>query len=175
MIGPRTRSRELALQALFAQDVHKDGDRATYESTLAHAEVSAEVADFARQLVEGVLERTAEWDAMISSAADNWDLSRLATVDRNILRLAVYEMIARDDVPNKVAINEAIELGKRFSTKQSGAFVNGILDRIRKDQQLPAGEDDDEASGEGESDSGVEREGEARADTDDAPTDGVEG
>ncbi len=145
MIGPRTRSRELALQALFAQDVHKDGDRHAYEFTLVHAEVSPEVADFARQLVEGVLERTAEWDALIASAADNWDLSRLATVDRNILRLAVYEMLARDDIPNKVAINEAIELGKRFSTKQSGAFVNGILDRIRKDLQLPNGEDDDDA------------------------------
>jgi transcription antitermination factor NusB len=77
-------------------------------------------------------------DALLGEAARNWDLSRMAVVDRNVLRLGCYEMLHEPDVPTKVAINEAIELGKRFSTEQSGAFVNGILDRIRKDRGLVA-------------------------------------
>ena len=89
---------------------------------------------FARMLLEGTTEARPRIDRIITDAAQNWDLRRMALVDRNILRMAVYEMLYADDIPAKVSINEAIELGKRFSTRQSGSFINGILDRIRREQ-----------------------------------------
>ncbi len=155
MIGKRTRAREIALQALFCEDVlHASSGGHTRANTapgavaqdvIEHAEADSEVKDFARRLSEGVLGNVAELDGHIAGAADNWDISRLAVVDRNVLRLAIYELKSCEDIPAKVSINEAIELGKRFSTAQSGGFVNGILDRIRKDLGLPAIdiEDDD--------------------------------
>jgi transcription antitermination factor NusB len=91
---------------------------------------------FARRLLTGTLEARPKIDAIITGAAQNWDLRRMAVVDRNILRMAVFEMLLAEDIPAKVSINEAIELGKRFSTKQSGSFINGILDRIRREQGL---------------------------------------
>jgi len=133
VIGSRTRSREIALQVLYSCDHEAVTDRKQWEPTLADAECSPEVRAFALELVEGVLGDRVRIDALIAGAADNWELSRLATVDRNILRVAVHELTARQDIPAKVSINEAIELGKRFSTAQSGAFINGILDRIRRD------------------------------------------
>ena len=145
MIGSRSRSRQIALQVLFSHDVRPE--RPNLDSTtLDDAEATPEVKAFAGELVAGVLTRLDELDQAIATAMENWDVKRLATVDRNILRLAVYEMVGRDDVPTKVAINEAIEMGKRFSTAQSGGFINGILDRVRKDLGLPADEEPDEAA-----------------------------
>ncbi len=141
MIGSRTRSREIALQVLYSCDAETAPQPELWEQTLADAECSTEVRAFARELIEGVLADRARLDALIAGAADNWELSRLATVDRNILRLAVHELLSRPDIPAKVSINEAIELGKRFSTAQSGAFINGILDRIRRDQRVPVDEE----------------------------------
>ena len=91
---------------------------------------------WAVRLVDGVARHRDEIDRLLSQAARNWDLDRMAAVDRNALRLGVYELLWEDEVPMKVAINEAIELGKRYSTEASGAFINGILDRIRRDQGL---------------------------------------
>jgi N utilization substance protein B len=85
-------------------------------------------------VVDGVREHRVSIDTLIRDAARNWDLERMASVDRNALRIGCYELLHEPDVPMKVAINEAIELGKRYSTESSGAFVNGILDRIRKEQ-----------------------------------------
>ena len=133
MIGSRSRSREIALQILYSCDAVAAPLPDHWLDTLQDSEASAEVRTFARELVEGVLADRGRIDALIATAADNWDISRLAVVDRNVLRLAVHELMARSDIPAKVSINEAIELGKRFSTAQSGAFVNGILDRIRRD------------------------------------------
>jgi len=139
MIGQRTRAREIALQALFCGDVLSPATAAEAVATvLEHAEAASDVKSFARQLVEGVRGRRAELDRLIAGALQNWDVDRLAAIDRNVLRLAVYEFVAEPGIPALVTINEAIELGKRFSTAQSGAFVNGILDRIRKDLGLPA-------------------------------------
>lgn len=103
-----------------------------------------EILQFATKLVEGTLERRDEIDAKLQSVTRNWDIRRMAIVDRNVLRMAVYELMWCDDVPHKVAINEAIEVGKKFSTANSGGFVNGILDRIRIDLQrsAPARADD---------------------------------
>ena len=136
MIGSRTRSRELALQALYSYDVDPDRDRRVITETLRDAEVNDEVRRHAESLVLGTLDRLGEIDKLITGAAENWDLGRLAVVDRNVLRLALHELLDRDDVPPAVVLDEAIELGKRFSTKQSGAFINGLLDRLRKDLGL---------------------------------------
>lgn len=137
MIGSRTRSREIALQTLFSWDVGPSGGPDALEHTLADAEASPEVRAFAQQLVEGVLADLPRIDQAIAAAAENWSLERLAVVDRNILRLAVLELHTPEEVPPAVAIDEAIELGKRFSTAQSGAFINGVLDRVRRDLGLP--------------------------------------
>jgi transcription antitermination factor NusB len=90
-----------------------------------------EMADFARELIFGVREKRAEIDRHIEEVAKNWQLKRMAAIDRNILRLATYELLYREDIPPLVTINEAIDIAKKFSTKNSGPFVNGILDNIR--------------------------------------------
>ena len=140
MIGSRSRSREIALQVLYSCDAVAAPPPETWASTLDDAEGSPEVKAFAHELVAGTLGQRGEIDALIATAAENWELSRLAAVDRNILRLAVHELAGRTDIPAKVSINEAIELGKRFSTAQSGAFINGILDRVRRDLGRPVDE-----------------------------------
>lgn len=93
---------------------------------------------FAAELVKGTLGHLAALDAKIRELSENWDLERLAVVDRNILRLAAYEMLHRTDIPPVVSINEAVELAKRFSTEESGGFVNGVLDRLKGEVLRPA-------------------------------------
>ena len=97
---------------------------------------SAEASEFARVLYEGARRNLPDIDEVLTKAAQNWQINRMAIVDRNILRMAVYEMLNLDEIPAKVSINEAIELGKRYSTQQSGSFINGILDRIRREKKL---------------------------------------
>jgi N utilization substance protein B len=96
-----------------------------------HPRQSGEVQAFADSLVTGTLEHAAEIDSLIAANAAHWSLTRIAPVERNILRLAAYELLYRHDIPEKVAINEAIELAKLYGSQESGAFVNGILDQIR--------------------------------------------
>lgn len=98
----------------------------------------AAVRLFAEPLIQGTLEHRSDVDAIIRKYAQNWDLRRMAVVDRNILRLAIYEMRYRDDIPPVVTINEAVDIAKKFSTDDSGKFVNGILDRVRADTMRPA-------------------------------------
>jgi len=93
--------------------------------------VPPEVRAFADDLVRGTAEKIAELDGTIEANAAHWSLARIAPVERNILRLAAYELLFRDDIPERVAINEAIELAKLYGSEESGAFVNGILDQIR--------------------------------------------
>jgi len=137
----RTRARELALQFLFQVDFQGDAYAseldAFLDEQLAGKPNTTDAKIYARTLVHGVIGHRAEIDALLAEAAANWDLDRMAAIDRNALRIGCYEMLFDGEIPTKVAINEAIELGKRFSTEASGAFVNGILDRIRKDQGLP--------------------------------------
>jgi len=136
-VRKRTRARELALQMLYQVDVRGPEALEGMEEMLEReAPGEPDVHAFARQLVRGTVERRERLDAIISAAAQNWQLSRMAVVDRNILRMAVYEMVFVEDIPAKVSINEAIEIGKRFSTQYSGSFINGILDRIRREQGL---------------------------------------
>lgn len=133
----RTRAREIALQMLYQADV-RGAEAVEQLDAFLHEEAPGEddVQAFARTLVEGTLAKRDEIDAIISEAAQNWHIRRMAVVDRNVLRMAVYEMVYAGDIPAKVSINEAIEIGKRYSTQHSGSFINGILDRIRRERAL---------------------------------------
>ena len=97
-----------------------------------------EVRKFGDPLIRGVLEKLSELDGIIGEQIRNWDIERIAKVDRNILRLAIYEMLHRDDIPPVVSINEAIDIAKKFSTENSGRFVNGILDKVKGKLMRPA-------------------------------------
>ena len=125
----RTLSREFALKALYQHDVREELTEEKLEA-LAESEALPEVPEFGRELTQGVLERQESLDEIIQETAENWRLDRMPIVDRNILRLATYELLFRDDTPPKVTINEAIELAKKFSTENSPMFVNGVLDKI---------------------------------------------
>jgi len=129
-VKKRTRSRELALQFLYQLDLRGDDFLPEAAGYIRGEERDAETAKFALRLVEGTFEHWDELDLTIQGVAQNWNISRMAVVDRNVLRLATYELLHCQDIPPKVAINEAIELGKRYSTQNSGAFINGILDKI---------------------------------------------
>ncbi len=133
----RRKAREIALTFLYQWDVRGTEILPEMDEILVRDRRADDIADYVRLLVRGVIAESRGIDDMLSGAAEHWSLRRMAVVDRTILRIAVYEMDhRRDDVPAKVAINEAIELAKRFSTEQSGAFVNGVLDRIRRTLQL---------------------------------------
>ena len=123
----RTIAREISLQALFQQDL-TDSKKEDLDDLLAEAAEGER--DYARALVIGVLENKQELDSRITEVTDNWKLERIAAVDRAILRLGLYELLEMSEVPPKVVINESVELAKKFSTEKSGAFVNGVLDKI---------------------------------------------
>jgi transcription antitermination factor NusB len=128
-VRKRSQARELALQLLYQVDLRGDEIAEDVEEALGAAD--PEVAAFAREILEGCRAHRETIDKQIEEVARNWQLRRMAAIDRNILRLGTYELIHRDDVPPLVTINEAIEMAKKFSTKNSGPFVNGILDNIR--------------------------------------------
>jgi N utilization substance protein B len=126
----RTRARERALQALYQIDVAAEGiDDALSRFWKSFEPVEREVMDLAEGLVRGVAAHRRAVDETIEETSTNWRLDRMAKVDRNVLRLAVYELL-RTDVPVKVVIDEAIELGKKYGSESSGAFVNGVLDKV---------------------------------------------
>ncbi len=130
-MGTRTRARECALQALYQLDSGGGDPQGAVRAVLAHfEEADKETERFADELVRGVQSEKAAIDALIQKSSNNWKLDRMARVDRNILRLAVYEILRRADVPVRVTLNEAIELGKKFGSEESSAFVNGVLDRV---------------------------------------------
>jgi transcription antitermination protein NusB len=154
-MGQRRRSRELALQVLYQLDMTGGTPEEGLSLYFAHlvedeaggAENDADAPDgatrhskefkaaielrpFAELLITGVHSHLPEIDQLIISASQHWRLDRMSIVDRNILRLAIYEMLYCDDIPPKVSINEAIDLGKTFSGEESGPFINGVLDQI---------------------------------------------
>jgi transcription antitermination protein NusB len=162
-MGMRREARERAVQFLFQHDLNPPpdleralgefwnsqraavqelekgnatwGEKVELPPPTAH---ESAVRLFAEPLIRGVLENHAKLDAEIVRHAKNWDLSRMAVVDRNILRLAIYEMLFREDIPPVVSINEAIEVAKKFSTDDSGKFVNGILDKVKGELMRPS-------------------------------------
>ncbi|MEM9379995.1 MAG: transcription antitermination factor NusB [Planctomycetota bacterium] len=127
----RTRSRELALQFLYQIDLLGQDKMEDLTEFLRQEGGDGETTKYARQLVEGTVDATPEIDEEIQAVAQNWQIERMAVIDRNVLRMATFELLHCDEIPPKVAINEGIELGKRFSTQNSGAFINGILDKIK--------------------------------------------
>jgi N utilization substance protein B len=164
-MGKRREARERAVQFLFQHDLNppENLDEAleqfwVSQRAAALAEEKAKAtwgektelppptADeavvrlFADPLIRGALEHRDESDELIRKYSKNWDLPRIAAVDRNILRLAIYEMLHRDDIPPVVSINEAVDIAKRFSTQDSGKFVNGILDSVKNELMRPARE-----------------------------------
>ncbi len=129
--GKRTKARERAVQALYQIDVAAtDLDEALSRFWKSFEPVEREVREAAEELVRGVAEHRRAIDGAIEGVSTHWRLDRMARVDRNVLRLAVYELVHRPEVPVKVVINEAIELGKKYGSESSGAFVNGVLDRV---------------------------------------------
>ena len=134
-MGSRRKARECALQMLFAADVaetpHDEVVR-TYWAELGDTELEDPARDFASRLAAGTLARLQELDERIRSRAEHWRIARMAIVDRNILRLAVYEFL-HEPTPRTVAINEALEIARRFSTYEATQFINGILDAIKRD------------------------------------------
>jgi N utilization substance protein B len=126
----RTKARERALQALYQIDVAAEGiDDALSRFWRSFEPVEREVMALAEELVRGVAAHRRAIDETIEAVSTNWRLDRMAKVDRNVLRLAVFELI-ETDVPVKVVLNEAIELGKKYGSESSGAFVNGVLDKV---------------------------------------------
>jgi N utilization substance protein B len=165
-MGKRREARERAVQFLFQHDLNPPedlegaleqfwdsqraaaiaeakGGGATWGQPVQLPPPSADeaaVRRFADPLIRGALEYRDEADTRIKQHAKNWELHRIAAVDRNILRLAIYEMLHRDDIPPVVSINEAVDIAKKFSTQDSGKFVNGILDKVKGELMRPARE-----------------------------------
>jgi N utilization substance protein B len=137
-MGKRREGREAAVQFLFQSDLNKIE---TLEDALEEfwklRESSARTREFAGELIKGVLEHHDAIDERIKRVTANYELHRIAPVDRNILRVAIYEMIYTSEVPPVVCINEAIEIAKRFGSEDSGRFVNGILDKLKEEVARP--------------------------------------
>jgi N utilization substance protein B len=134
-MGSRRKARECALQMLFAADVAEtppDEVVRTYWAELGDTDLEEPARDFATRLAAGTLAQLQTLDERIRSRAEHWRIARMAVVDRNILRLAVYEFLY-EPTPRTVAINEALEIARRFSTYEATQFINGILDAIKRD------------------------------------------
>ena len=134
-MGARRKARVCALQMLFQYDVARPRiDQLTSTYWEAFGDEMGEVArDFSNQLALGAISHLDEIDALIKKRAENWRISRMAVVDRNILRLAIYEFLYESETPKTVVINEALEIARRFSTFEATQFINGILDAIKRD------------------------------------------
>lgn len=129
-MGRRHRARELAVQVLFYMEFEPGDPEEAFRVICENFKPSGTVRSFSRELVSGVWEKKEELDRLISGSSKNWRLDRMSRVDRNILRVAVYEILYMKDIPPKVSIDEGVELGKKFGTIESGSFINGILDHV---------------------------------------------
>lgn len=137
----RRLARETALKVLFQVDVGRVPVAEAIANTLASEETKPEVAEFATQLSRGTAERRAEIDRLLGVFAVDWPVERMANIDRNILRLAVYELLLVPDVPASVTVNEAVELAKRYGDANSAKFVNGILGNLVRQLSGPRAAD----------------------------------
>jgi N utilization substance protein B len=133
MSHPRTTGRELALQYLYMHDVLQGKDVYPFSDYAGHQQPPPDQASvlFARELVDAVLQHREELDKDIAEVATNWNIDRMAAVDRNILRVGLAELTMHADTSHKIILNEAVELAKRYSSDEAGAFVNGLLDKLR--------------------------------------------
>jgi N utilization substance protein B len=127
----RTKSRECALKILYAVDIRKEDPKECIETFWQnHDPVEDAIRSFADLLVTGVCKNIEMIDGLLSKYTTNWQLKRMAVIDRNILRFATYELLFLEDVPPKVSMNEAIDIAKKYGDKDSGKFVNGVLDKV---------------------------------------------
>jgi N utilization substance protein B len=127
----RSRCREWALQFLYQGEFSEPPDPTALEQFWGHFQDGGAPPAYLKELVEGVGSHLEELDALIVRYSEHWRLERMTVVDRNLLRLAIYELLYQPGIPPKVVINEAVEMAKRYGSEASGAFVNGILDQVR--------------------------------------------
>ena len=130
-MGNRRQAREIAMQALFYMDMRNDVSIEMLERFCDNFSPSPKTQPFFLKLVNGVMDAKNELDHLIERFSKNWGIQRMSGVDRNVMRIAVFELMYCDDIPPKVSINEAVDVGKKFGTEESGAFINGIMDSIR--------------------------------------------
>lgn len=128
----RRKARELVLEALYRIEIAQQEPEQIFNSIITREELPETVKEFTKRLLTQTVARLSDIDSIIKEVAENWRLERIAVIDRNILRFAICEILYFDDVPDKVSIDEAIEIAKKFSTDDSGRFVNGILDKVLK-------------------------------------------
>ncbi len=129
-MGARRLGREMALQMLYASDLNPANEHPFIPRELEDSRTQYESVDFAEELVKGVTENRTTIDELLTAKSKNWSLVRMARVDLSILRIAIFELLYRSDIPRNVTINEAIEVAKKFGTEDSPSFINGILDEI---------------------------------------------
>jgi N utilization substance protein B len=129
-MGTRRKGRELALQALYQIEMTGDPSAAALDLFLSHFEGSAKSREFARRLVSGVISQREEIDRLIEQSTEHWKIDRMAKVELTILRMATYELVFCPDIPSSVSLDEAVEIGKRYGSGESAAFINGILDQV---------------------------------------------
>jgi len=135
-MGGRRLSREMALKTLFQIDLVDANIEETIKYTFENDKFSDAVKEFTLTLVKGVMSNLSEIDKVISDYTNNWSLERITNIDRNILRIAIYEILYLENIPKSVSINEAVELAKKYGTKNSFSFVNGVLGKIDKDAKI---------------------------------------
>lgn len=135
-MGKRRRARELAIQVLFHMEFNPDNPDESFHRIYENFDSSESIRNFSKKLVLGVCKNKGNLDSIISRSSRNWRLERMPYADRCILRLGVFEIIFMKDIPPKVSINEAVELGKKYGAEDSGAFINGILDNIYNKLEL---------------------------------------
>jgi len=129
-MGNRRKARELVIQILFHMEFNPGDPDEIFDLVCENFNSSRSIRTFSRRLVRGVRENIEHLDKLIRQSSKNWRLERMSIVDRSILRLAAYEILFMEDIPYKVSIDEAVELGKKYGTEESGAFINGVLDNI---------------------------------------------
>jgi transcription antitermination factor NusB len=129
-MGKRRRARELAIQVLFHLEFSPDDPNKAFDLICQSFNCQSSTRSFSKELVLGVCEKKKDLDKLLTEASKNWRLERMSRLDRSILRLATFEMLFREDIPPKVSIDEAVEVGKKFGSEDSGSFINGILDNI---------------------------------------------
>jgi N utilization substance protein B len=131
-MGTRRKARELAVQLLYQYDLARTDPEEAMNLFWEYFPVQLGIRGFCEQLVLGTLDRLTLVDELLSEASENWALQRMSMVDRNIMRLATYELLDRPDIPPSVSLNEAIEIAKKYSTPDAAVFINGVLDRVKR-------------------------------------------
>jgi N utilization substance protein B len=132
-LGKRRRSREFSLQVLYQLEITKQNALQAIGQIDEHFSPEEGKDEFVKRIVLGVMEHRREIDRLIEEHSEHWRLDRMTIIDRNILRIAIFELLHCSEVPPKVTLNEAIDLGKRYGSEESGSFINGILDRIQNE------------------------------------------